>query len=55
MTPTRCPGCGAVLTLSADGWSWHRLVEHPRMGVSVSGPEWLRRARDGRLPAKVYR
>lgn len=60
MTPYRCPTCGEARTLSADGWAWHRLVEHPRMGLpttrplAVSGrlPEWRRRAMAGELRAK---
>lgn len=38
MISYHCPTCGRSLTLSADGWAWHRLVEHPRKGLPVHDP-----------------
>lgn len=38
MTTYQCQTCGETHTMSADSWAWHRLVDHPRMGLPVHDP-----------------
>lgn len=53
MTTYECPTCGQYLSMTADEWSWHRLVEHPKMGLPVHDPNLARVRALRRAPRRL--
>ena len=58
MVQYKCQTCGQSFTQSADAWQWHRLMEHPSMGLPFHRVDpqnlspFVRRALARELPAK---